>query len=253
MVALTRALHAETLKLNRTLALLVAVALPMVVVLINFFMFARIHNIPGGDDAWGYFLNNNLIIWAILMMPLYITLETALLAGLEHSNQGWKHLFALPLPRAAIYASKQIVACGMAALSLVVLVLGAWGSAELGRALNMHPESFGSVGFDWTLALQTAGLIYLLSLGIITIHTWIALRFPNFALASAVGIAATIMSFLINNDKTVRSIFPWTLSTAAFSLQGESLDFAGPLAISLIVALLVSVIGGWDVIRKDVL
>src|SRR5689334_13780206 len=104
MPALFRALSAEVLKTKRTLALLVALALPMVVILMNMVIFLRTRSFEEGSNAWTYFVGNNLVIWGLLMLTLYITLETALLAGLEHNQQGWKHLAALPIPRTAVYA-----------------------------------------------------------------------------------------------------------------------------------------------------
>jgi hypothetical protein len=46
---------------------------------------------------------NALDLWATLMMPLFITIETALIAGLEHSENQWKNLLAFPIPRWTIY------------------------------------------------------------------------------------------------------------------------------------------------------
>src|SRR5262245_25934891 len=116
MPALIRALSAEFLKMKRTLALLVALGLPMVVILMNLVIFLRTKNFEEGSSAWDFFVGNNIVIWGLLMLTLYITLETALLAGLEHNQQGWKHLAALPIPRTAVYAAKQIMAMGMVAL-----------------------------------------------------------------------------------------------------------------------------------------
>ena len=57
------------------------------------------------------------------MMPLLIALVTALLNGIEHSDKQWKHLFALPVPRWAVYFAKLIVAQGLILTSTLVLAL----------------------------------------------------------------------------------------------------------------------------------
>src|SRR5688572_23908477 len=108
----------------------------MVVVLLNLFMFLRTKQFEAGSDGWTYFVNGNMLFWGLLMLTLYITLETALLASLEHNHQGWKHLAALPISRAAVYAAKQITVMGVVALSMLVIVLGTWLSATAAYELN---------------------------------------------------------------------------------------------------------------------
>jgi lantibiotic transport system permease protein len=254
MPALARAMSAEILKMKRTLALLVALVLPMVVIFINFVMFARQRGFADGFDGWGYFVSNNIAVWTVLMLPLYITLETALLAGLEHNQQGWKHLAALPIPRSAVYAAKQIIAMGMVALSMLVMIAGIWGSANLAHSINLNTLAPFNASFPWERLLRAAGLAYVLSLLMVAIHNWIATRFASFAFASGVGIGATVMGFFIINDETLSKIFPWALPiNALMQLAGTQVDLTLPLAVSLIGALLVSVMGGWNVVSRDVL
>lgn len=254
MMALFRALSAEFLKLKRTLALLVALGLPALVILMNFAIFLRTRSFEAGSNAWDFFVGNNLVIWGLLMLTLYVTLETALLASLEHHQQGWKHLAALPIPRAAVYAAKQLMAMGMVALSMGVIVLGTWATATLTYALNLNPLATFVGKFPWVVLLRTAGQTYLLSLLIVAIHSWIATRFANFAFASAVGIAATVLSFFISQDADLMRIFPWSLPmTPIMQLMGNEVNLAVPMAVSLLGAVVVSVIGGWDVVTRDVL
>lgn len=258
MTSLIRALNAEFLKTKRTLALLLAIALPLVVVLLNLFMFLRTKQFEAGSDGWSYFVNGNMLFWGLLMLTLYITLETALLASLEHNHQGWKHLAALPISRTAVYAAKQITTMGVVALSMAVIVLGTWLSATLTYKLNLNPAASFVGSFPWEPLLRTAGQSYLLSLLVIAIHTWIAIRFASFAFASAVGIAATVLGFFVANDPGLLRLFPWSLPLyPILQLLGDevgvvTVDMAVSIAISLIGALVVSVIGGWNVVTRDV-
>jgi hypothetical protein len=69
----------------------------------------RDHLLRGRDFAaimWQSLWRGTLTIWAVFLLPLLITVETALLAGIEHGERQWKHMFALPIPRAAIYVAK---------------------------------------------------------------------------------------------------------------------------------------------------
>src|SRR5258708_9344694 len=106
MTYLIRALHAEILKLNRTLALAMVFIAPLAVNLLAWFVILRSR---GQSDApWTQFANNTMFVWSVLMMPLFVTLETALLGGLDPGAADWKHLFALPIPPWTIFAATHI-------------------------------------------------------------------------------------------------------------------------------------------------
>lgn len=125
---LRRALHAEALKMKRTIALKMVVLAPAAVVLLTVFMasqapFSTLRR-NGTTDEWRALTRVNLQFWGLLMMPLYITLETALIAGLDHSENQWKALLARPVPRWTLYVAKLLVVMAMTAASGVVLLCG---------------------------------------------------------------------------------------------------------------------------------
>src|SRR5215208_3825666 len=122
-MSLFRALHSELLKLRRTLAFRVVFVLPFLVALLQFFIVWRTKKFAPGFSLWQTLPTNSLQVWAVFMMPLLITLETALLNGIEHSDRQWKHIFALPVPRSAVYIAKFIVALGLIFVSTFVLAL----------------------------------------------------------------------------------------------------------------------------------
>jgi hypothetical protein len=91
---LRRALSAETLKLKRTLAVWMVLIAPSVVVALNFVMLLDRGDrfLTDADTAWLALAQNILLFWALMMLPLFVTLETALLGGVDHNSQQWKHL-----------------------------------------------------------------------------------------------------------------------------------------------------------------
>ena len=96
---LYRVIRAELLKLKRTLALRLAIFSPVAIVLIVFGMYlGRLHSINDVNVLRG-FAQLILTIWTIIVFPLYGALVAALLAGIEHQNEGWRHLLALPVQR----------------------------------------------------------------------------------------------------------------------------------------------------------
>ncbi|MBP7689577.1 MAG: ABC transporter permease, partial [Thermoflexales bacterium] len=140
ITALRRAVSAETLKLKRTLALWLVLIAPLTVVVLNFLMLWQrgASYLLEPDSAWQGLTQNIAAFWSLLMLPLYVTLETALLGGVEHTAQQWKHLYALPLPRWSTYAAKWLISMSVVAASTIVLWLG---TILCGLALNVvDPE-----------------------------------------------------------------------------------------------------------------
>src|SRR5438067_4380208 len=75
---LLRVLHAELLKMKRTIALKMVVIAPAVVVLLVLFLASQAPfstlNRNGLGNKWLVLATLNLRVWAALMMPLFITL-----------------------------------------------------------------------------------------------------------------------------------------------------------------------------------
>lgn len=40
-----------------------------------------------GGSIWIRLISNSMVLWGLLMLPLFITLETGLLNALEHGNK----------------------------------------------------------------------------------------------------------------------------------------------------------------------
>lgn len=89
-MSLARTLSAELLKLKRTLAFRMIIVAPLLVATLQFFVLWNQKRFPDGFKLWEMLPRNVLSLWAVFMLPLFITLETALLNGLEHSEKQWK-------------------------------------------------------------------------------------------------------------------------------------------------------------------
>ncbi|KFL35638.1 ABC transporter permease [Arenimonas donghaensis] len=214
MSALARALWAERLKLRGTLAAWMCLVAPAVVVAVyvlqitfSNFPASRVPMTPA--EAWAGFVQATLVLWAFLMLPLLVTLQAALLAGLDHQGNQWKHLLALPTPRHTHYLAKLAALGALLALSqlsmFVLLPLG-------GVLLSVTKPAFGLAGApSWSaLAGDLAG-IYFACLLLVALHTWIALRWRSFAVAVGVGMGATVMGFLIGQSGRFGPWYPWSL------------------------------------------
>jgi lantibiotic transport system permease protein len=252
MIAFCRALHAELLKTKRTLAFLLTLLAPLTVAVLNFAIYsdrgAQFKDV--GPDRWLRFANNHMVFWAILMLPLFVTLETGLLNALEHGNKTWKQLYALPTPRWTVYAAKQVIAWALIGWSMVVL-LGV--TIANGYLLNwLRPEMGLNVAIPWRTLLLWMGGTYLASWLIISFHHWVSARWPSFVAAMSVGIVATVAAVIIaQSDKWV-GYYPWTLpGFLSFDLLTGKLRVA-QFVVGLGGGVLVALLGMWDVSRRDV-
>jgi hypothetical protein len=84
MKHITRAISAEMLKLKRTLALWLAIILPLVMVVLQFFIIYRhgIQYLDDGELVWFWIFRQTFNFWTLLGLSLFVTLETALLSNL---------------------------------------------------------------------------------------------------------------------------------------------------------------------------
>jgi lantibiotic transport system permease protein len=228
------ALTVEVRKLNRSLALLLALAAPTLIGIFTFF------NILRGKSPmpWEMWLQGSAGIWAFFMLPMSVTALTALVAHMEHGPKAWDHLRALPRPRWTIYAAKAICVLAlvafMSALNLAVSV----GAVTVAGMVKPAVASSG----DMNLAGQAflLGKVFLAALLLVSIQFWTALRFSSFVPALAIGIGGTFFSVVATSARA-GVFFPWQmpinmLAQEPWRVQTALALGAGLGAVALILA-----------------
>lgn len=250
MSPLLRALGAEWIKLRGTLALALCAITPLVVVALYVLQFSVASRMPekapDGATAWLTFAQSALTLWALLMLPLFITLQAALLAGLEHGNQQWKHLLALPVPPRVHYLAKWLVLAAMVGASTLLLVL----MVPVGGMLvaKLQP-GYGIAGPPpWVFLLEKAALVFICSQLAVALQTWLAIRWRSFTVAVAAGMVATVMGYLIVQSKDYGPFYPWAMPIQPLASSAEHLPLT--LAFSLIGAVVVTGLGLWNFVRR---
>ncbi len=245
-MSLLRALHAELLKLKRTLAFRVIFVLPFLVATLQFFIAWRTKRFASDFNLWETLQTSSLQIWAVFMMPLLIALVTALLNGIEHSDRQWKHIFALPVPRYSIYFAKVIVAQGLIFISTFILaaLIVVVGLA----AMYLRPELANSGPAPYGAIAKSASLVWLASWLIIAIHTWVSMRWAGFPIPLGTGIAGTFFA-LFAASAAVGKYYPWLLPMNIF-LEGRA---ATAIVLGVAGGIIAAVVGCWEFVRRDVL
>ena len=244
-MTMLRALYAELLKLRRTMAFRMVFVTPLLVALLQFFALWRTKKFGADFRLWEMLPNNMLAIWAVFMMPLLITLETALLNGIEHADRQWKHILALPVPRHTVYLAKFVTAQALTALSTLVLCVL---TLLVGLAvMRLRPELAGSGPLPYAWLAKHAALVWLAAWLIVAIHTWVSIRWSGFALALGTGIAGTFFA-LFAASASVGEYYPWLLPMNVFSAE----RFATALWLGAAGGALAALLGCLDFVRRDV-
>lgn len=251
MKALLRALDAERLKLKGTLAAWTCVIAPATVVVLYVLQLA-VSRIPPGyvadpTLAWMRFSQSVFALWLFLMLPLLITLQAALLAGLEHADRHWKHLMALPAPRDVHYLAKLLMLAGMVLASFAVLL----ALLPLGGLVLMYIKpAFGLAGApDAGWMLRSAGMAFAASLLMVALHAWVSIRWRSFTVAVSVGMGATVAGFLIGQSDRFGHWYPWSMPMQVLAGNGEHAAFV--VAAGLLGGLAVALLGLADFRRRE--
>ncbi len=255
-MTLLRALHAETLKLKRTLALkmvLLAPAVLIVLVLIGAWQapFSTISRF-GVRQQWTELAHTILRPWALLVMPLYITLEAALLAGLDHAENQWRSLLARPLPRWNHYTAKLVILISMSLSGGAILFAGILADGLI--LPHIQPQLTLPGPAPWRAILREAAQVTVLGTCLLTIQYWVSLRWKSFAAALGAGIVALIVGIFafVAAEQTGGwpQYFPWSLSMIPLGRHPQ----AAPAALlgSALASILIAFAGCLDWSRRDV-
>ncbi len=117
-----------------------------------------------------------------------------LCAQVEYRAGSWDHLLALPVPRWHVFAAKALVAQAALVLMTVFLVFYTYALISLGGwIIGQQPsgDPLNSLVLQGTPRFLAAALLFT------TIQLWIALRFGNFVIPLAVGIAGTFVGLTV--------------------------------------------------------
>lgn len=252
MIYLSRALSAELLKSRRTLMLMLAFLAPLAMAFlelaVGFNQGIKMYKI--GGDSWKTLIDHTMIMWVLILLPLFVTLQMGLMGAMEHNSRMWKQLYSRPLPRWSIYLAKQIIGMGLIGTSSIILGLFAVSDGLLGRILV--PE----LGFDapipWSYLTHILFFSFLATWLIISIHLFISLYSSSFVLAMSTGIVPTVFGLVVMGSD-YEPYDPWIIPgvVAHNIFNGDA--FIQPLLTGLIGGLIVAGIGCYITTRKDVL
>ena len=199
---LMRYLITETLKLRRSLALLLALAAPLFVVVMCVLIGLRSPSAAMPVKNYGM---TGAAFWAFAMLPLSVTALSVLMSQMEHGARSWDHILTLPGARPRIFLAKALILFGVVALMSLWLWLllrgGAW-LVEMAKPVDGPFES-RKIAETLTTMFAASGLM-------IVLQIWMALRSRSFVPPLVLGIVGTFTSVAAASAKE-GAYFPWLM------------------------------------------
>jgi len=251
MFFLYQVFSSETLKMKRTLALWLSLLTPGALVFLEIAASSQQKDnwIPADANPWLWIFEHMFSIWGILILPLFITLETALLGQVEYSADTWKLILTQPVPRWTIIMAKQIWNIILVELGMVALI----GLMAVGGSLlsTIKPEMDITVPFPFLEMLRQSSIAFLTAGLILAIHTWIALRFNSFVLSSSIGILMTIGGIILQGLAWV-DYFPWSMPSASLYSYYNGETILPYLLIGGVGGFALSFLSNWQLTTKEI-
>ena len=212
MKRLITVITTEMMKFRRTLGFWLALAAPVGIsgleCLVMWSQGESLMEFSNGQP-WLWHTKYILTLWGIFMLPLFITLETALSAQWEHRGQTWKMLYTQPVPKWVILFGKQFSGLVLIGISHVVLWAAILGTGLLLR--EIRPDLGFKAPPPWMTMLGYSTIIFGISWLILSIHSFVSLRWSHFVVAMGTGIIATLSGvFFISSDYA--HYYPWAMS-----------------------------------------
>lgn len=243
MLDLWNCILAEGLKLRRTLALKLALLMPLLIVVLQsaFVLRAPPARIKAG--IWRVY-EQGVAAWAIFLLPLLASLLAVLIQGIEHRENNWKLVYALPTRRWTVHLAKVAVTQMLVAISsmsfVASLILGAVAMHALYPrlpygTLNLMP------------LLERVAAVYVCAGALIAIHVWVSARWNSSTVPLGLGVGGVLVSIVAANDPLMR-FWPWMFP------MNSTLDErrAVSLVLGVTLGLAVTAAGAWDSYRREI-
>ena len=198
-------LSIELLKVRRSQAQWMMIAIPLLVVLLNVLMLIKRTPVASLTDAhWLRLWQSTTALWCYFMLPLYIALVTGLLNGHEHKNGTWRLMLTLPISQRQLYVAKAVLAW--------LFVLGANVVLVGGTSLAIGLLGLAGAALTGAFAAPMLAMLAKISLAcipVLLIQHAVSWRVRNLVLPLAVGVIAT-MGVLQIGSSTYWAWYPWT-------------------------------------------
>jgi lantibiotic transport system permease protein len=190
-------------------------------------------------------------ITGFLVFPFFLMLICTLLPQTEYKNNTWKQVLASPQTRSNVFLAKFINVQILIVVFLVTYELMMFADAVILHFMEPSLHVL-SQPVDVPKVLSTLATSYVALFAICTIQFWLGLRFKNFIIPIAIGIACWFAgTILIQMKSGLVSWFPYSFhvygNIPEFEPKGNTIGW-----VSLLYAALFLVIGFLEFRKRKV-
>ncbi|SFI69882.1 MULTISPECIES: ABC transporter permease [unclassified Bacillus (in: firmicutes)] len=208
-------LRIEWLKLRRSQIILLATILPLFAVFQGR-MFVLSQKELNGVELWSTLYTGSMSQFSSFIFPVSIAVIMVMITRIEHSNNGWKQLLAMPVKRENVYFSKLLMGSMITLYSVLIFSIG---TITVGIELGLKD----TIPYD--LLVCKSLIVFIASLPIIAIQFYISFRFSHIGIPLAVGAGLALPSMLVANSAAYWIYYPWAYPI--ISSMTEIFSFAG--------------------------
>lgn len=191
------ALNSEFYKSKKTLAFWSAILLPAVICFLISWGFVSKADQLANDAAavlWFRYISSIIGVMGVLLLPILVIYNTYAITNMEYKGDTWKSLFALPLSKFSIYASKYFYIVFLTfltmALFIILIIATGHGIQILAPKLEFGDYNANEIIFKFFTKL------FLSSIGIISIQFLMNLMWNDFLKPFGIGFVLLIMGII---------------------------------------------------------
>lgn len=164
--------------------------------------------------------------FSIFLLPMFVILTCSLIVQVEYKNNTWKQVFASPLSTGNIFFSKYI---GILVMVLFLLLMFNAFLLLAGVLTDVfHPKyTFLETKVEWGKLMNRTLKSFISLLAVVSIQYWLSLRFRNFIVPIAIGLAMLVVSMTLMSWEHIDKVpyaFPFLSYAKTSTVSGRFLE-----------------------------
>ena len=154
----------------------------------------------------------------LAFFPWFIILICTLLPQVEYRNNTWKQVFTSPQSKVNVLTAKFVTIHLLMFLFLVSTHLFMFLAIALANVIDPTLRLFNNPLNGWTVLVNAVNS-YITMLALCAIHFWLGIRFKNFIVPIAIGLACWLMGtvLVLEYHSNLANYFPYSFQVFSFS------------------------------------
>jgi hypothetical protein len=134
--------------------------------------------------------------------PLFVLLINGLILNIEHTSQGWKHIFTLPISRDKIFLNKLLL---VLTITVSFYILYFFFTMIAGYFLGAYRSQLKFLDYspDWKYLFAFMIKSFISVLGVIAVQFWISFRIKNLIVSLGIGLLCFMIAISLTMPRIV--------------------------------------------------